>query len=168
MTLGDEFSIIDNKIDRIAEYRRQKGKVEVKREKFKVKNIEAGTPNFEYRRSRIRVIRLRIYDYNVTGPCKKKKKHSSCPSRYPVKRIFEKTNPMPAFGRKLEFLNPKSETRIELVFIRGSFSSKNAQKCAKRNKNENKICVHLRLSAVPLEKTKPIAGLRPEIRNPKL
>ena len=41
----------------------------------------------------------------------------------------EKTNPMPASGRKLEFLNPKSETRIDLVFIlrqakdrvRGSF-----------------------------------------------
>jgi len=27
------------------------------------------------------------------------------------------TNPVPAFGRKLEVLNPKSQTRIESVFI---------------------------------------------------
>ena len=31
--------------------------------------------------------------------------------------VNEKTNPMPAYGRKLEVLNPKSETRIEPVCI---------------------------------------------------
>ena len=97
---------------------------------------------------------------------------------------------LPAFGRKLEVLNPKSETRIGLVFIgktkpisavaaSPAVNEKQRQKCSKVLKNAQKLrksfknshkpsktVSNIRISAVPFEKTDPMPAFRAPAGSP--